>query len=909
MSDDPIQPDSAPFGDDPLSDSPFSSPEDQLQDGDSWLLEGADGEAGEGAAVHAEVQALPDEFIVEVDEGDELQGAAPISEEDLVGASYVEPEPGSRVLSRALVPAAVALVLSFGGVAAWKFMESGGVALRPEVAETPDADSVVRVPERKKDVGLPPVIESIEGGERTGRMRYMHDGSVVPVAVEEPGPEPTVETPREPGELSTAPMEFMADVDTGTDFGATGSMIAEMEPDLAPSGEDTGASVADAFDAALEPIAEPSTSDTGFAVADAPVDSEPEIPLTITDHPFFATLASVGLPVDPFAEGPVDIHGRADFGAEPCVPFAEFDVAGSGAPVDPTEDEAPAPFLDRARLVDEIAAAPIASEEELEAMAFVPFTFGAEEMTSEVAVQTEEPPAVPEPASEPAPEKEPKIADSAAEQADSPAEVVAEDTPETVAEAPVPTVEETVEPTVADAPAETTDEPVAEMAAEVPVEIAAEPMADEPQETVAETVAEVPAVTSEEPVVETPEEAVVAEAPAPAPTEEEVSSDVIAQETTPETPEASEAPVFAEGTDIDVEAVHARLDAIFGINDDLVFEPIEVAEVEPIPVEVPEETPAEVAVEIPEQARPAISEIFPAPAPVDVAAEDAPEEPQVIDPAAELFEPEGETEAVATVELPAPAEEPGPSMPEEPATVTPEPTELPSVAVEPSAPLEPAAVEEAPAAEVAIADEPSTETPSAEPTAPAVAVAEPEAPDEVRPSIAKDAPGRSRGSVLFRPDTDNVWAHRTVPKSKLGGDTFVLTPKVGTVRVLFDGEETMEGRLHGVGAGRVVIDSRLGRLTLGADRVDTITRISTRRGARRTLSSTPSLAGLERVRVRVAGGTFDGHLVAREGNRVTLMLDEGKRITVTATEVIPAGRQRATSRIRRSPAQGAAPRR
>ena len=64
------------------------------------------------------------------------------------------------------------------------------------------------------------------------------------------------------------------------------------------------------------------------------------------------------------------------------------------------------------------------------------------------------------------------------------------------------------------------------------------------------------------------------------------------------------------------------------------------------------------------------------------------------------------------------------------------------------------------------------------------------------------------------------------------------------------------------------------------------------------------------VRPRVTtrgGGTFVGHLVSRDGNQVTLIVVEGYRMTVEATEVIPALGGRATSSLRRTGEKASAP--
>ncbi|MEL6431073.1 MAG: hypothetical protein AAFR54_17965, partial [Planctomycetota bacterium] len=168
---------------------------------------------------------------------------------------------------------------------------------------------------------------------------------------------------------------------------------------------------------------------------------------------------------------------------------------------------------------------------------------------------------------------------------------------------------------------------------------------------------------------------------------------------------------------------------------------------------------------------------------------------------------------------------------------------------------------------------------------------------EVVPSIVDPEERSRRASLLDRPGGGGIWPHRTVPKSKLKGDVFVLTPKVGNVRVVFDEGESIEGRLHGVGDSRIVVDTNIGRVTIASTRAARIDRLG--RARAKDVGERVSTRGLERVRVRTAGGIFDGHLVSREGDRVTLLLGEGMRITVDASEVRPAGRSVSGSRIRR----------
>ncbi len=202
---------------------------------------------------------------------------------------------------------------------------------------------------------------------------------------------------------------------------------------------------------------------------------------------------------------------------------------------------------------------------------------------------------------------------------------------------------------------------------------------------------------------------------------------------------------------------------------------------------------------------------------------------------------------------------------------------------------------ESPVAEAPIVEEP-------EPAPMEVASVTPEPAEvEVFDAVVDQASTDRYGSALRRTDGSNVWANRTVPKSKVGGDKFVLTPNVGNVRIIFDGGESIDGRLHGVGAQKVVLDTKLGRMTLDARRADRIDRLGGGKRAelRSPSDSYSSTKGLDRVKVRAAGGVFYGHLIAQSEDKVTLMLDEGVRVTLNSSDVETAKARKATSRLRR----------
>lgn len=197
-------------------------------------------------------------------------------------------------------------------------------------------------------------------------------------------------------------------------------------------------------------------------------------------------------------------------------------------------------------------------------------------------------------------------------------------------------------------------------------------------------------------------------------------------------------------------------------------------------------------------------------------------------------------------------------------------------------------------------DRPTVEAPASlaqETAGDSVASASEEIEIEVLPGIAGATESPKYRSVVRRVSTGDIWPHSTVPKDKVGDATFVLTPNVGEVRVVFDGGETIDGRLHGVGQNRIVLDTRLGRLTLDgrrADRIDSFGRKSTRPS-----TGLVNTKGLDLVRVKAEGGIFQGHLLSRENGKVTLLLEQGMRITLESDDVKPAVGDRSVSRIRR----------
>ena len=141
-------------------------------------------------------------------------------------------------------------------------------------------------------------------------------------------------------------------------------------------------------------------------------------------------------------------------------------------------------------------------------------------------------------------------------------------------------------------------------------------------------------------------------------------------------------------------------------------------------------------------------------------------------------------------------------------------------------------------------------------------------------------------------DLAAIWMGTEIPVAKIEGETRILTPQVGRVRLVIHGGEIFEGRLYAVGENKVWLDTGLGKMALLGWQVDHMEHIAP--GDSPTLGQTGSqdLAGLERVRVRTPGGVFYGKLLDQSNGTVTLITEQGGRIRLSNARVEPAGRSR-----------------
>lgn len=139
-------------------------------------------------------------------------------------------------------------------------------------------------------------------------------------------------------------------------------------------------------------------------------------------------------------------------------------------------------------------------------------------------------------------------------------------------------------------------------------------------------------------------------------------------------------------------------------------------------------------------------------------------------------------------------------------------------------------------------------------------------------------------------DLQRLWPHEEIPLDRMDTAWKVLTPNVGRVRVVIEGDEVFEGRLYAVGERHVWLENDIGQTALSSSIVKSVQQLSTSATAPELGGQgAQTLAGLPRVRVKTAGGNFYGKVVAREGKMVTLIPDSGGRITLESMQVEVVG--------------------
>jgi hypothetical protein len=131
----------------------------------------------------------------------------------------------------------------------------------------------------------------------------------------------------------------------------------------------------------------------------------------------------------------------------------------------------------------------------------------------------------------------------------------------------------------------------------------------------------------------------------------------------------------------------------------------------------------------------------------------------------------------------------------------------------------------------------------------------------------------------------DVWTEEEPPVAGVAHASFVQTPFVGDVRVHTNGNEHFDGELVGVGAGRLVLGTAKGSLTLFGAQVRGLERIvEAGEGNGALVAGTTG----RHVRVRAPGGWLRGEVVREQGDSITLLLDSGGRITVERRDLLSA---------------------
>ncbi len=147
-----------------------------------------------------------------------------------------------------------------------------------------------------------------------------------------------------------------------------------------------------------------------------------------------------------------------------------------------------------------------------------------------------------------------------------------------------------------------------------------------------------------------------------------------------------------------------------------------------------------------------------------------------------------------------------------------------------------------------------------------------------------DAAGPGGGRRATTEDLAGYWFEETIPHEAIGKPGRLRTLRVGRVRAILASGEPVEGTLYAVGEERIWLEVPLGRMSFGAGDVRELVRIV----GSPTNPGAPAIAGLPRVEVVLAGGTITGRVLDRAGDSVTLVTEDGLRITTEALDVRPA---------------------
>lgn len=128
-------------------------------------------------------------------------------------------------------------------------------------------------------------------------------------------------------------------------------------------------------------------------------------------------------------------------------------------------------------------------------------------------------------------------------------------------------------------------------------------------------------------------------------------------------------------------------------------------------------------------------------------------------------------------------------------------------------------------------------------------------------------------------DLASLWMSPEIPEGALHAAEPVRTLRVGLVNVLLHSGEVVEGDLYSLGGGTVALQTTIGRVHLAAKDVAQVSR-----GAS-PASAGVGAPGARRVEVVGRHASFFGRLLARDGDRVVILTDDGMRLSIDALEV------------------------
>lgn len=132
----------------------------------------------------------------------------------------------------------------------------------------------------------------------------------------------------------------------------------------------------------------------------------------------------------------------------------------------------------------------------------------------------------------------------------------------------------------------------------------------------------------------------------------------------------------------------------------------------------------------------------------------------------------------------------------------------------------------------------------------------------------------------------DMWTESDIPFAAIGEKRKLLTPNVGRVKVVIQGNEIFEGGLYAVGEDQIWLNTDYGRLGLSYARVTKMERLSSGQGTPLVGDKgSEGLTGLDNARIRTPGGVFVGKIVSRDADQTVIMTSDGVRITLPTKDV------------------------